>query len=319
MIKRKKKSNKFLKFILVLFAVLVCLKYARLNYFKPIIEEKVSEAIEMPFKIKGNIRLGMAGMYPAISLKDVILDKKNIGSYDISVNPIARSVKIEGYKDKSKLNIDIAYRNNNLSFIGNASDIPYKEISEDIDGNFDLKINLKSLGADEKEIKENLHGNILLLGNKGLLRSSALKLWGADLFTSLLSSIAGKSDKLNLNCAIADIDVDKGIATIKRSSIDTDELSINIKGRVDLPNENIKIKLSPEPKMASLVNLALPVNIEGSLYGPKIGADEKGMVKKIGGAVLTTINPAALAVPLITDAIKGDKKEKGICETYLKK
>jgi len=318
----RKKKNILLKFFIVIFLILVCLKFVRLNYFKPMIEEKVSQAIELPFKINGDVKLGMAGIYPAISLGDIVLNNRRLGGYKIAVNPFVVGVsipKIKGYKDNAIITADIKYVLGEFVFNAYAKNVAYSEISENIDGNFDLKINLKGQGDDFNKVKSTMQGKILLLGEEGKLRSAALKLWGADLFTSMLAGIAGKTNKLKLNCAVADINVDKGIASVKRSAIDTDEVAIDIKGSVDIANEALRLKLTPRPKIPSLVNLATPVDVLGTISNPKIKADKKAVAKKVGGAILQAANPVFLVTSIVADAIVEDegKENINICKEYL--
>lgn len=320
-IKPKKRIRRNIVFTLL--AILICLKFVKLNYFKPVIEEKASIALGVPFKINGDIKLSMAGVYPALSVGDMVLDGRGLGTFSVAINPFVAGVdlpKITGRKHGAKIDANASYVSGNFIFNADVRNMPYSEISEDIDGEFDLKINLEGKGDDFNKVKSSMDGKILLLGEKGKLKSAALKLWGADLFTSMLSGIAGKGSKLKLNCAIADIDVKDGKATIRKSSIDTDEVAIDITGHANMVTENLKLKLTPRPKMPSLVNLAAPVKVEGTFSSPEIKADKKETAKKIGGALLKAANPVFLVGSVVMDvAKKGVDKDKkiNICKEYL--
>lgn len=57
--------------------------------------------------------------------------------------------------------------------------------------------------------------------------------------------------------------------------------------------------LNPKPKHASLLSIAVPLNIGGTLAEPAIRPDTASVAKKVAGGFLATlINPIGILVPL---------------------
>ena len=134
MSKKKNKVKRFSKLrktVVILAIVIIGLSFVKLNYFKPMIEKEVSKAIEMPFKINGNVGLGLAGIYPAISVEDIILDGQKIGSYNISINPFAAGVdipKITGSLGKGRISAKLSYIGDDFKLEADVKNMSYKEL-----------------------------------------------------------------------------------------------------------------------------------------------------------------------------------------------
>lgn len=352
--KKKKILTKLLssKIFIVFCLVVALFNFVSFSSFKPVIEKKISEILELPVKIDGDITLGFADIFPAISLKKIQIDEFYADNLEISPswikpsdgslwhfyinahNVFMKKQKLGNYRamlsaysdgfDVSKIlgNFGGASVNGRLKYIGDdfnaevkVKNISYKTISDDFDGNFDLKFNLRGKGKSYNNLMRNLSGEILVIGGAGKITSSALKLWGADLLSTLLS---GKADSLKLKCAVADLNVDKGVASARNLFIDTKEMMISGKGSVNLVDETIKMRISPIPRNPSFLNMNTAVKIDGSLWNPSVMPETKDVAKKIGSVILSAVNPAAVILPVIEQELKGDNKDD-LCEDYLKR
>ena len=69
------------------------------------------------------------------------------------------------------------------------------------------------------------------------------------------------------------------------------------KGHLNLRDMTIHLKLAPRPKNASLLSLAVPINVRGTLSKPSTLPDAAGVVKGVAGPLLgSVINPLGLLV-----------------------
>jgi len=323
----KKKKSKLLglvKFVVIVALIIGALSLVKLNYLRPLIEKQVSKSIDKKFEIRGDLKLIHEGMYPGISVNEMYLDNEEVGSYDVIINPYVVGLdvhKISGKLGEGVISGNASYIKNKLVANFDFNNMSYSKLTKDMDGKYDLKVRLSSEGSDANQIKSNLAGNILLLGGKGKLNSSALKLWGADLVTSALQSVTGKSSSLKLNCAVADVNIDKGVASFKAAGLDTDELVLNLKGIVNIGDSQLNIKVIPEPRIETFVNLATPVKVKGSFDDIQISTDAVDVAKKIGTTVLTKTNPIAAVIPFVKKELEKNTEsgKESICNTYMGK
>ena len=78
--------------------------------------------------------------------------------------------------------------------------------------------------------------------------------------------------------------------------LDTQRITIASSGILNLETEELNLLIAPRPKRASLVSLAKPVMIKGSLSQPEISVAKiprKGRLL-VTGALSALINPALL-------------------------
>ena len=59
--------------------------------------------------------------------------------------------------------------------------------------------------------------------------------------------------------------------------LDATRNRVRIRGYIDLPNDELKLRLRPRPKQRNLINLATPVKIRGPVADPKIRFSSGGI------------------------------------------
>jgi hypothetical protein len=104
-----------------------------------------------------------------------------------------------------------------------------------------------------------------------------------------------------MNCMVAHIELKDGLAKIEDILLDTRRITIAGSGIVDLETEELDVFLAPRPKRASLVSLANPVEITGTLSQPEVSVARLPTRRWIGrgaGIAASLINPAFLILVL---------------------
>jgi hypothetical protein len=104
----------------------------------------------------------------------------------------------------------------------------------------------------------------------------------SDLFELIASGAAGGS---NLNCVVSRFDISGGIAESTALVLDTNGATIVGTGDIDLREEQPDIRLVPNAKQTNLVNLAIPVRIQGTLANPQVSPDAEAMAQGLVGSV----------------------------------
>ncbi len=190
---------------------------------------------------------------------------------------------------------------------------------EAVSGQANIK-NAFSAGFDRwDELAPNLSGEFALIAREGRLASGILDFWGGGVINKMLPDF-GAEDRLVMNCAIADFIIENGVAESQALFLDAERIIVQGGGTIDLVNERIDLKLSPESKGIEIGTLtSVPVVISGPLSNASVSASTLGIGKKLGGLLLGTINPAFLAFSLtdlgLTEdhpcyAYIGDSKEE---------
>jgi hypothetical protein len=87
-----------------------------------------------------------------------------------------------------------------------------------------------------------------------------------------------------MNCLAMHIELKEGQAEIDDILLDTQRITVAGSGIVDLETEALNILIAPRPKRASLVSLANPVRIEGSLSEPQVSVTRLPRKRRLFGA-----------------------------------
>ena len=324
-----------------------------LNTFKPRIEGYVSDSIGLPAKINGDIHAGLQRGLPALVLNDVTVGQKGKGSVyaadKITASlPLARpaagepwkvyvslrhfSVDGENYGDyKSPLHYyypdgvelpDIrgslkdarmdgsaSLRDNKVRVDVKLTGLDYARFAKGVSGgNARIDLNLK---ADARELVNSLSGTAFLVGDKGVMQGNAIDLWAGSMLSNILK---GPQKETEINCSVADFRIANGIARSKAIIVDTPRVSVFGKGSVDLVHERVDMRFTPQPKSATLLSLATPVNVNGPFDHIETTPDPTGLVTRLGTMALGVFAAPAALLPLV-HAGSGNANP---CAEYLK-
>ena len=143
-------------------------------------------------------------------------------------------------------------------------------------GSWSLDLDLSSRGSSLRELEANLSGHLDFADYPADANATMFDLWGGGLLNSLLPVFQLGAES-RINCAVAKFQVENGILTPDLLIIDSTRSRIRGKGTIDLPGDEIRLRLKPRPKQRSLINLATPVDIRGPLTDPNVQISTGGM------------------------------------------
>jgi len=86
----------------------------------------------------------------------------------------------------------------------------------------------------------------------------------------MLSPSWHASDVTELNCLVANISIENGVARSDNLLLDTQRITIGATGSLDLDSEELNFIFAPRPKRASLISLTNPVSVTGTLADPRV-------------------------------------------------
>lgn len=220
------------------------------------------------------------------------------GADGLSINPLTVKLPKDG-----KLEADVDYQGAKLTVTAKAENIDYSLIipgatGGDLGGTLDLNAN----GAAIDDVLAGMNGKIVLRGGKGRLSGNAISLWASDLLSKVMTG--GGKDYTDVACLLLNGDIRNGVLTPSQAVLDTDDVIVGAKGKIDLRKQKLHLLVTPAPKNASLVSLATPLNVDGAWDNPSVTPDKRAVLEKVGGLVLGAVAPPAA---LLSFGSMGDK------------
>ena len=188
------------------------------------------------------------------------------------------------------------------------------KVTDLLDAKFTSNIDVSGKGNSVRAIMAGLNGKMDVLSTNAVVGSKYLDLIAADLLTALAPGGDGK-DETKVNCIVTGFNIKQGIATSSGVLFDTNRVVITGGGKINLQDETIDMELEPKPKDASLLSLAVPITIDGTLAEPSAGPNKGAVAAGVAVTVVTTaINPLGLLIPLVS----GGSDDKNPCVAALK-
>ena len=161
----------------------------------------------------------------------------------------------------------------------------------------DLSVALKTSGRSSRELAQSMDGQVKINVGDGVIGNDSFELIGSDLVLSLLNKLnpfAKKDKTTQLECAVVNLDIEKGRINIDKSlALRTSKLTMVADGYVDLSSEKVKLNITPKAKQGigiDVSSLVKFVALGGTLTTPKPVVTASGVVKSaivIGAAVST--------------------------------
>jgi uncharacterized protein involved in outer membrane biogenesis len=204
---------------------------------------------------------------------------------------------------ESDLKIDASQDPPVITFQSTARQLDYglllqqADFAETVEGQLDITLRLSGSGRTRREFLGNVSGKLIIVGQDGKFGSRRLDLWGSDLVTTMLSRNWRREDVTDLNCLVARIHIEDGVASSDDLLVDTRRITIAGAGTLDLKSEELNLVFAPRPKRASLVSLTNPVRVTGTLAAPEVSVTvlpRRRMAALGGGLLAGLINPGFL-------------------------
>jgi hypothetical protein len=170
-------------------------------------------------------------------------------------------------------------------------------LAETVEGTLDVSLRMAGEGRTRHEFLGNADGQLVIVGEQGRFGSRRLDLWGSSLITTMLSPQWRREDVTHLNCLVARINIQDGMAASDDLLVDTRRITIGAAGTLDLESEELNIVFAPRPKRATLVGITNPAHLTGTLSEPQVSVTvlpRNRMAAAGSGLLAGLINPAYL-------------------------
>ncbi|WP_119169213.1 AsmA family protein [Algihabitans albus] len=191
-------------------------------------------------------------------------------------------------------------------------------ITEDVQGTMDIRIDLTGSGASPRAIASSLNGTTDLVNEGGRISNRLLAILGAG-FTQVLGPLLGGEDTTALNCIVSRFEITDGLAESRAMVLDTASFSLAGGGNVDLRSEELDLTFDTASRVPSLVSLAIPFRVQGTMKNPSVVPDPVGALRGVAGAAATIANPLAVLGAVAGGSVVGggDQAAENPCLTAL--
>lgn len=289
-----RKFRTFLVVLLVAFIVVsICYNMVTLNFLRQPFEDALGGHVT----VRGNVKLGTDGFHPTLVFNDIVSGDARLERLEILIpfdkpmpgNTVETHVKLTALTlpGRPPINIDIPAKSDSIdssidNFEARAGDtvmtgnVTYKPglatAKADVTaldygllypggsgGAGQGTLELTGQGVNQHVIINTLQGHVMLTGGKGQIPGRALALWGGSVLGALLTPAA------TVNCAVAELDIAGGIATVKRLAVDTDIMNIAGAGSIDFNTSYMNMVFTPQPKQSGALATATPILVSGPL------------------------------------------------------
>lgn len=170
-----------------------------------------------------------------------------------------------------------------------------------IEGRIALHAELAGAGETVRVVLQNAQGRLTLIGGPGRISDRRVDLWAADLLPTMLSPRWQRENVTEMNCAVAHVTLNQGLAQVEDFLLDTRRITVAGSGLLNLETEALDLLLAPRPKRASLVSLANPVRIRGTLAQPEVSAERLPSRRRLvrTGLLAGLVNPLFLLTAFV--------------------
>ena len=174
------------------------------------------------------------------------------------------------------------------------------------DGPTDFEIDFRGAGRSMRQVMAGLNGRALVQVGKGEVESKYVDLLGADA-VRVLTPLEGSHAQTRLNCGVIRYDIAGGKADSKVFVIDTGRMTVVGEGNINLATEQLAMLVTPKPKDAAMVSLAVPIRVGGTLGSPSFAPDPGAAVKGVAGAVAGSVllGPVGIIAPMLSGGQRG--------------
>jgi uncharacterized protein involved in outer membrane biogenesis len=157
-------------------------------------------------------------------------------------------------------------------------------------GRLNAELALQGPGTSLRDLMAGWNGGLHLEMGQGAINNDFARLMFADLFQ--LVTFGGTANAAKVNCMVSDFAAVDGIAGAKTLVLDTPGVTIIGTGDVNLRDESLHLHFDSNSKQTNLANLAVPINVGGTLARPSVSPDAIGAVGNTADFAARTANMA---------------------------
>ena len=252
---------------------------------------------------------GEVRLRPGVGLTDVDM-RLTLKNARLSVEPL--SAKLTGGALTGALNLEGRAKPPAFALQLEANDVDYGKlltgmaVTDGVTGTLKATVDVRGIGVSPRAIAAGLNGRVDIVAGEGRIANKLMANAGTGVL-DMFSNWEESGDDMILNCALVRLPVRAGVGTSEAILLDTDTVTVGAEGRVDLRDETLDFRITPQAKKASLLSLAVPFRMSGTLISPQFGVDPLGTAlgaAKVAGILL---NPLVAGGVLLLESGTADQ------------
>ncbi len=245
--------------------------------------------------IKRPEQLAIEALSARIVMKDKVLTLDPL-TFAIAGGTLGGTIRLDGTKDPIRAQAAMGVRDLKLAQL-----FPTIKQAQDSQGEINGLVELSGSGDSVAQMLGSANGKIGAFIDGGQVSQYLMELVAIDLWGIARTKLKGDAP-IPIRCAIADFAVNNGVAQANAFVFDTQVVNVGGSGTVNLKNEQLDLRLTPQPKDKSVASLNSPLYVRGTFSQPKPGADVKRIAAKgVGAVVMGILNPALAVLPLLNE------------------
>ncbi len=161
-------------------------------------------------------------------------------------------------------------------------------------GRINMEAQVEGPGTSLRDLMAKANGGLHFEMGAGAIKNDFARLMFADLFQ--LVTFEGTGDAAHVDCAVTDLAAVDGIANAKSMVLDTPGVTIVGSGDINLRDETLHLRFDSNSKQVNLSNLAVPMDVGGTLAHPSVSPDAAGAVGDAANFAARAGNTATFGV-----------------------
>ncbi|MGH8354906.1 MAG: AsmA family protein, partial [Pseudomonas sp.] len=239
-------------------------------------------------------QLPFSDLYSHVSLEDGVLQLQPL-RFGVAGGRLDANVRLDGRVEPVQGRATLSARHLKLKqLLPNFS--PLQASLSELNGDADLAGRGNSLAA----LLGSADGELMLLVNDGTISRGLMEIAGLNLGSYLVTQLFGDRE-VRINCALANLQMQDGLARPRPFVLDTENALIQIDGTANFRNERLDLTISPDSKGMRLFSLRSPLYVRGTFKQPDAGVKAGPLLARGAGVVLlgTAVAPAASLLALV--------------------
>ena len=182
-----------------------------------------------------------------------------------------------------------------------ASLFPEVELTKKSLGRLDGAMALNGKGTSVAQWLGTSSGEARLYVRDGTLSRELLNRAALNVGSVVVAKLFGNDKEVQLRCAVADLAVRDGVATVRTGKLSTNEAIVDASGTIDMAQERLNLHIKPESLQWKFFSLRTPLYVRGSFAKPDVGVEPGPLLLRAGAAIAAAVAaPAALALLPVT-------------------
>ncbi|MTJ81606.1 MAG: AsmA family protein [Telmatospirillum sp.] len=166
-------------------------------------------------------------------------------------------------------------------------------------GRTSLHAAVRGNGNSVRSVLARLNGDVTVVTDKATLDNAYADMIALDVLRQLSPWTQQKNTEMQ--CLVSRFTVADGMAHSEALLFDTDVMTVSGQGSINLANEVLDLTVAPRPKDASLISLALPLDVGGTLTHPTVTPNRGAIVKGVASvAAGLALGPVGAILPLMS-------------------